>query len=245
MTSKKLTIIAVLFILLHTLSAYTPGNTIRVELRNGSVIIGKVIRTTAGSAWIKTRYGVFRVRIQSVKRKTILKKAAAKKIELPPPPENKMLKKGCLQFSVSFLPSAGEAGEGLKPGLSAAASCWLGNGILRPGFRLQISRFTGDTQSGTLILIAAEAGCRLYLLRGKTSEIFAESRAGAVLARAKLDTDGSSATGLRPAFSLQAGYSLRIYPGISLSLTGGWRMVYEKDAALHTFPVRLGVGIDF
>ena len=235
------------FVLLRPLSAFEMGSTVRVELRNGSVIIGTVVRTSAGSAWIKTRYGVFRISIQTVKKKTVLRKAPVKKtpvVKPPVKPDTKHLPSGKLAIRFAVLPSSGDVGGNLKAGFSASAACWPGRGIIRPGFSLSFSRYSGDTQQGTLMMFAAEAGCRLYLLK-KTPELFLESRAGLVFARAELDTDKTVSSGLRPACAILAGTALRLGRSISISLSAGWRLVYERNAALHSFPVRLGLEFDF
>ena len=48
----------VLLPLYGTVTAMAIGSTVRIEQKNGSIIIGTVVQKTENRAWIKTRYGV-------------------------------------------------------------------------------------------------------------------------------------------------------------------------------------------
>ena len=237
----QITILFLLFV--GSLSCFEKGSTVKIELQNGSVLIGKVIRTSEKKAWIKTRYGIFQVKLQTVKKKTVIKTPITTK---PPqlkkitPKKNKSKIIKLISLQSGLLPPFGTTGSELNTGFSISSSFLIGTDRIMPFITIGFSKYSADSQSGSLTLINTEGGCRFYLYNNSRQALYIGASIGAVYANAQLDTNNITAEGIRFSSAVYFGCTLPLSGSIFIKIQAGWKMILETDATLYSCPVITG-----
>lgn len=225
-------------------AAMEVGSTVRIELQNGSIIIGVVEKKLPDTALIRTRYGVFTVKLMTVKTT----------VEIAPPPRTTVrtntnvpaVKATPRRFRIGLsggpVPVAGDLAPGLATGFSPALSVLAGTNALRWGGRIGYTRHQGTALTDSrLDIFSAEAVLHFRYARLGPVRFHLEASLG--LAHAAADMPWGGFAGLRFACGIRAGAECLLSTRWSLSLEAGLHCIPENGATLIGIPLTGGINL--
>lgn len=224
------------------IAAMEVGSTVRIELQNGSIIIGIVEKKLADTALIRTRYGVFTVKLVTVKTT----------VEIAPPPRTTVntntnvpaakapSRKIRIGLSGGLVPVAGDLAPGLTTGFSPALSVLAGTNALRWGGRIGYARHQGTALTGSrLDIFSAEAV--LHFRYARLGPVRFQLEASLGLAHAAADMPWGGFAGLRFACGIRTGAECILSTRWSFSLEAGLHCIPESGATLLAIPLTAGI----
>lgn len=234
------------------------ARTVRLVLKNGTVLIGTVVRETASLLVIRNRYGTFPVNKAMirgpapVRRRRKQRKRPRQRTKKVPQvrrstkPVQQDSRGWQIEASFAYPLTVGQFQSSLQ-GLPSAE--------LRFGYRLPLLYLGGslgwirfaDPQSSEDTLTALECSLevRLIPLYGRVFSWYVGLQGGGAWMRADLPSRAASAAGWRPVLGASLGACFRLTPRWGLTVSAGGRIYFEQNNNLGAMPFSAGVRYAF